>query len=342
MKWKCMSAALSGLLVAAPGAWAAGFAIWTYDGDKAGDALGRSVARLGDVNGDGVPEVVAGAPLNEGRVQVHNGATGTRIWTRSGPDPFSDSFGWSVAGVGDVDGDGIPDVGATAPSYQAPFDTFARGRAYILSGATGATICQWEAASELTLYGQVIDGVLDTDASGVNDVAVGAPIEGPGGVVHVYSGSSCAEIWTIAGTANSPVGSAVSAAGDIDGDSRDDVLVGSAGNDTVAPDAGAAFVYSKLPLLPFGVPIMSWFGENNGDFFGTSVVGLRRNVAGGPDLDVVIGAPYFDNGALSNSGKAYLYSGGTLVYERYGGADDQNFGSAVANAGDATGDGVRD
>ncbi len=108
-----------------------GSVLYTFEGDSStdlfgiGESLGVSVSDAGDVNGDGFADLIAGAPnaaangQRSGRSRVFSGADGSILYTFEG-DPsngfFGDSFGVSVSGAGDVNGDGMADfiVGASS------------------------------------------------------------------------------------------------------------------------------------------------------------------------------------------------------------------------------------
>lgn len=132
--------------------------------------FGSRIGRAGDVNGDGVPDVIVGASGNDnperpgcsddgvaeagcrarqGQAFIFDGTDGTLIRELNLPEEdqlppttcqsLCGSFGLSVQGVGDVDGDGVADQAVGAPSLQVAFN-IAQGRMYVFSGATGQLI----------------------------------------------------------------------------------------------------------------------------------------------------------------------------------------------------------
>ncbi|MCJ7549700.1 MAG: FG-GAP-like repeat-containing protein, partial [Anaerolineae bacterium] len=136
-------------------------------------------------------------------------------------------------------------------------------------------------------------------------------------------------------------GSAVGAAGDVNGDGYADLIVG-AYHYVNWGDQGKAYVYLGSPLGLSGVPVWSVSGENLGDRFG-QVVGTAGDVNGDGFSDVVVGAP--NNGGTR--GKIYVYLGTTTGLDASPawtatGESNLYLGNAVATAGDVNGDGFAD
>src|SRR5262245_22678083 len=84
--------------------------------------VGASVANVGDVDGDGVPDLLVGSPnaspggvANAGQASLYSGSTGTLLLTLVGTS-VGEAFGRSVAGLGDVTGDGVPDFVVGGPT----------------------------------------------------------------------------------------------------------------------------------------------------------------------------------------------------------------------------------
>jgi hypothetical protein len=113
-------------------------------------SFGSALAAVGDVDGDGVPDLAVGAPGQEvagrnsqGQVSVLSGATGSLLHTLDDPTPRAGaSFGSALAAVGDVDGDGVPDLAVGAPGqnvYHREDQERVRGQGRAFLFSLGAT-----------------------------------------------------------------------------------------------------------------------------------------------------------------------------------------------------------
>ena len=342
---------------------------WTAESDQIQAWYGSAVACAGDVNGDGVSDVIVGARLfdngqtNEGRVFVYHGvATGlstTPNWTAES-DQIEAWFGTSVASAGDVNGDGFDDVIVGAPGPD-PFDPFGsqEGRAVVYHGsATGiSATAGWTAESNQlsAQFGISVAKAGDVDGDGFDDVIVGAPNFDNGqtdeGRAFVYQGSSTGLSTTPGWTAESDqagalFGTSVASAGDVDGDGFDDVIVGAPLFDNGEDNEGRVYLYHGSAT---GLSMTAgWTAESNqaAAHFGWSVASAGDVNADNFD-DVIVGAQFFDNGQ-TNEGRAFVYLGsgsGLSTTAGWTAESDQveaRFGTSVAAAGDVDGDGFDD
>ncbi|MBK8095758.1 MAG: VCBS repeat-containing protein [Planctomycetes bacterium] len=110
----------------------------TLTGTRVRDHFGTSVCGIGSVDGDSVPDFLVGADQHElpslpGYVSAHRGGNGTTLWTVTGSGA-GDYFGSTVVGLGDVNGDGTPDVAISAPQL---LSTGPGGYVDVRSGSDG-------------------------------------------------------------------------------------------------------------------------------------------------------------------------------------------------------------
>jgi hypothetical protein len=162
--------------------------------------FGHSVAGVGDISGDGRPDVLVGAPhqhvgtnLQQGQAFVFSGFTGSRLRTLNNPVPQpSAGFGWSVAGAGDINGDGLPEAGdingdgvpdvvvGAALQDGAQSD---EGQVFVFSGADSSPLHTLNSPfpQHDAFFGWSVAGTRDINGDGVPDVVVGAPEQVKGG-----------------------------------------------------------------------------------------------------------------------------------------------------------------
>jgi hypothetical protein len=302
-------------------------------GTAANDRLGISVRLAGDVNMDGKPDFIAGAPENgniftagEGYARVYSGANGNTIWTLNGI-ANDDAYGMSVDSAGDVNNDGRADLIVGAPQANG-----VKGRVYVVSGMTGTNLFTFDGDAVNDQLGAVVAGIGDVNNDGRPDILAGTPFAAAGGtargMVRIYSGMNGNVLTTINGLAdNNRFGASADAVGDVNGDGRPDFIVGSY-------YAGAK-IYSGMT---FGV--LQTFTGAFDDRLGFAVAGCGdANGDGVPD--VIVGAPQDNNVFNPGTGYAKIYSGstGALIRTLNGGTIGDRFGCSVAGAKDIDGDG---
>jgi hypothetical protein len=284
----------------------------TLTGGATYDYFGYSVAGAGDVNGDGYDDVIVGASeysTRTGRVYVYagsaSGVSSTAATTLTG-GATSNKFGYSVAGAGDVNGDGYDDVIVGAYGYSSN-----TGRAYIYAGSASGV--STTAATTLTggatnnYFGASVAGAGDVNGDGYDDVIVGAQgYSSNTGRADVYAGSASGVSTTAAttltgGATNNYFGASVAGAGDVNGDGYDDVIVGAY---FYASVTGRADVYAGSASGVSSTASTTLTGGATSDRLGVSVAGAGDVNGDGYD-DVIVGA----YGYSSFTGRAYVYAG---------------------------------
>ncbi len=139
-----------------------------WHGEAAGDQFGWIARNLGDVDGDGIADIVTSAPTHgdhAGRIYVYSVGSGRLLWSADGQP--GDELGSGVEGIGDANGDGIPDVAASGPAGV--------GVAYIYSGRDGRILQSFKSTRTDELFGNHISAAGDVDGDGHADLIVGAP-----------------------------------------------------------------------------------------------------------------------------------------------------------------------
>ncbi|RKZ17247.1 hypothetical protein DRQ50_05195, partial [bacterium] len=350
---------------------------WWAESDHASAAFGTSVASAGDVNGDGLPDILVGAPglsithaMEGGAFLWHsvlggapNGNPTNADWVYM-PGQTAAALGRSVACAGDVNGDGYADVVVGAPEYDNGQTD--EGMVFVFHGSstglpatadwthdTGKTDCD---------YGFSVASAGDMNGDGYSDIIVGAPTyDHPGdsmGLAFVYTGSATglhtgAPWWHIASNqVGAHLGYCVAPAGDVNGDGFSDVIVGSPFWDTGWVNGGRAQVWHGAATAPAtgSDDNHDWevHYDNTGGYMGWSVASAGDVNADGYS-DVIIGSPGVNFDGLSDSGFAEVHHGSaTGLSEPFTDWFDgvsvisAFFGQAVASAGDVNGDGFSD
>jgi hypothetical protein len=312
----------------------------TFNGDSRYDRLGESVSTAGDVNGDGVFDLIVGAPssnypsglpVRPGYARVLSGLDGSILYTFNG-DSVGDKFGHSVSGAGDVNGDGHADL---------IVGTLNRNYARVFSGLDGSILYSFNGDSQNDYFGGSVSFAGDVNEDSYADLIVGAHRGNfiDTGFARVFSGLDGSILYSFNGDgSNSLLGSSVSGAGDVNGDGHADLIAGAYNDHTNGTSAGQARVFSGQD----GSTLYTFYGDDTNDHLGNSVSDAGDvNGDGVPDLIVGISE---DNPNGANSGAARVFSGldGSILYTFNGDDEYHRFGHSVSGAGDVNGDGHAD
>jgi len=300
----------------------------TFTGADADDNAGTAIVGAGDVNQDGIDDLLIGAEAadadgdgdDEGALYVVFGPVSTSGSTTSVDDADlaiaggdnNGRFGLTAAGLGDVNGDGVPDFASAASNH---------GEHATLTRAANGGVWVFFGGSSLGTSG--VDSVED------------------------------ASVWFYGDRNYDWLGGLIESAGDLDGDGLADIVMGATGDDDGGAQSGAFYLF-------YGATSLADSSVADADIllYGDSASNRAGNVAKGVgDLnndgfgDILFGVPFLaDNG--SNAGAVFVglgpMSAGTNAAVSssdavvYGGSDQDLAGAAVSPAGDMDDDGYDD
>ena len=367
------------------------------------DIFGTSVANIGDLDGDGIQDIAAGAysnptlysANNKGAVHImfmnSNGTVRETVEingnTTNGPT-LSDlsRLGLSIANIGDLDGDGVVDLAAGADvssiTTGSATESF-KGAVHIMFMNSNGTVRETVEINEDTVNGPIlrdnarfggsVTDIGDLDGDGILDIAAGAFYNSnrrsDAGAVHIMFMNSNGTVRETAAinssTPNGPVlgniyrfGTSVANIGDLNDDGVTDIAAGAYGDDSSGSDEGAVhimFMNSNGTVketvringdTPNGPTL------NNFDLFGTSVANIG-DIDGDGILDIAAGALLDDNGGTNRGAVHIMFmntdgtpkrtveinsstaNGPTLN-------DGDLFSRSIANMGDIDGNGIQD
>ncbi len=345
----------------------------------------------GDLNGDGYDDLAIGASRNAafgfrtGQVYVilgmPTGWAALSVVDQAAVASFhgeeaNDEAGWPVAGIGDVNDDGLDDLAISAPFHD---NGSSLGQIYLVFGRTsGWAMDQSLAGADASLVGETDDsgvgscvaGQGDLNGDGVEDLVAGVSsndeVGTNAGQAYVLFGGN--DVWTpdqSLGAADASflgegpgarAGQSVAIAGDVDGDGYDDLLIGAKGHSVVEEDCGAVYLVLGRPsgwsmdtslanadAMYYGLTEDDSAGESvagagdlDGDGLGDILVGVQDADANGQDA----GAVYAILGRGSGWPSAAPLDAADGIF--LGEQEGDEAGIWVAGGGDVNGDGLVD
>jgi hypothetical protein len=307
-----------------------GSVLATFLGTDSFGGFGFALARLPDLDGDGWDELAVAAPWADhggsstGSVFVHAGGSGALLLQIDGPATGYE-FGRALGGLGDVDGDGVPDLFISLWVDDA---------VYLYSGATGQEIRHFTGAAGVQ-FGLAACALDDVDGDGVRDLLVGANMDGNTGSAYVISSATGAILRTHRGTqVGEYFGAGVTSITDLDGDGVRDYAVSTYWDWSNPERSSKVYIFSgasgtlvttvvaPVKRVAFQ-PQIADAGDVNGDGVG----------------DLAISGLWIDPGDIER-GAAFLVSGRTFFILQETPTDGAYV--VVAPAGDFDGDGRDD
>ncbi|MFO0558751.1 MAG: FG-GAP-like repeat-containing protein [Polyangiales bacterium] len=337
----------------------------TLSGGIAGSRHPASIARAGDVNGDGFGDLVVGSP---GAAPGGRSFAGSATVFVGGPLGITDvgartmdgatagaEFGTSVACAGDVNSDGFADIIVGAPLARTN-----GGEASVFHGSA-AGVALTSSATLLgpanSLFGRSVASAGDVNGDGFTDVVVGAPEAASGvffpGIVRTYHGSA-------SGVTNSPnrtltgplstsgeLGASVASAGDVDGDGYADIIAGAPQSSPSGLAGAGMVIVGQGSATGITATYQAISGVATIDFLGNAVASAGDVNRDGYS-DVLFAAFQADPGGRQDAGLVRVHFGsasglpGTASQTLEGPTAMIEFGQAVTGACDVNGDGFSD
>ena len=314
--------------------------------------FGWSVENVGDIDGDGKNEIAGGAILDhsggnqKGAVNIMfmnddgSGSVDSTVeindLTTNGPTLNNgDRFGYSIANIGDLDGDGFGDL-AVGAAYDDGDGGVNRGAVHIMfmgpSGSVKSTVeindstTNGPTLADGDYFGRSIENIGDLDGDGINDLAVGAgnPIHSSTkGSIHIIfmnaNGSVKSTVEIDDSTTNGPTlnngdrfGYSIDNLGDLNADGVNDLAVGAPYDDNSNTDRGAIHIMfmnvdaSVKSTVEINDSTVNGPTLNNGDQFGTSIDQVG-DLDGNGINDLAVGAHLDDDGGLNRGAVHIIY-----------------------------------
>ncbi|MFH1356339.1 MAG: hypothetical protein ABII18_04310 [bacterium] len=368
---------------------------YMFTGENAGDNAGSVVASAGDVDADGLDDILIAASSNDdagsstGKVYLVLGKSltpGTQslsiadyAYTGVPTGPSTGSLlGRSLGSAGDIDGDGLDDImmttlrslsSSTSSFYNVANAYIVLGKS-LVSGTSSITTADYKIYDSTSFCGSYANHLGDIDGDGLSDIILSTYNNTSSGdqnyTLYIFLGKnlitgdidvSAADYTYTQENADDSAGygaNTLASAGDVDGDGLDDILVGADENNDAGNYAGKVYLILASSLSSSTKSLATadyqFTGESDSQSAGRSVSSLG-DIDGDGLSDILIGAPGNDDNG-SRAGKAYVILSSSLTagttslsdadYMFMGEGSDGYAGQVAVNAGDVNGDGTND
>ena len=354
----------------------------TIDGQSASGSFSKTIALIGDTDGDGLSELLVGASgesSGRGTMYLFEGSslsgaltTSDAVATWTATESNASLGGYrSMSSPGDLDGDGFNELLFAAPQVNGNGDD--SGEAYLYYGGASWSGAQALSSADWTVTGSVNDQVGarlttgDFDGDGINDVVVAAPgasdSNRESGTVAIFLGTgarwtgrsaiSTADYLVYGESDTDELGWTTKFVGDVTGDGTDDIFTTAMYDDNGGSNAGVGGVIAGGSLSDndtlSAVATTVFTGDGAEDRFGYDTVGFDADADGVNDLLV---GEYQDDTNGAESGTLRIYFGRSRWASNYAptDADQTVYGSAAGDrfahilqdVGDVDGDSLND
>ena len=331
-----------------------GSTFWEESSTSASAHFGGTLAAAGDLNGDGLADVLVG---EASRIGVFKSA-GSTLLSTTNPIVVASTLR-CFATAGDVNGDGLSDIVVGDGTYSNGQSSEGHLLYFAGRGDGPSTTPSWSMKTMLTgaNLGWSVSSAGDVNGDGLDDILVGAPTLPNIGTGGVNNGGAFLDFgrisgptpglsdWSFLGSPGDQAGIAVAPAYDINGDGFADFLVGGHGGGT---QPGKVFVFygHANPWSSTSTPDLVLTGTQSAGQFGSVLAAGDFN--GDGYADIAVGAPYNDVKTFTQAGQVFVYLGGpgglnpTPAITLSGTQANEHYGFGLAADADVNGDGFTD